>query len=109
MLRISGLLTLLLGGWVSAAAAQDPLPQDVPVPKEPVVVPDYQPGPEESQIIIRSGDNEVYYEYRVNGELLEIKVVPEVGPSYYLVPSEGGWIREERSQTLIPSWILLRW
>ncbi len=109
MFRISGFLVLLLSVWTLAFAEQGDLPEGVSAPDEPVLVPEYQPAPEESRIIIRRSENEVFYEYRVHGELLEIKVVPNVGPSYYLVPSEGGWIREDRSQTLIPSWILFRW
>lgn len=109
MLRMTGFTAMLLCVWGAALAAEENLPEGVSVPSEPVLIPEYQPGPEESQIIIRSGENEMYYEYRVHGELLEIKVVPDIGPSYYLVPAEGGWIREDRSQTLIPSWILFRW
>ena len=42
--------------------------------------------------------------------LKEIKVIPEVGPSYYLVPADGNaWIREDRSQVLVPSWVLFKW
>ncbi|WP_417520543.1 DUF2782 domain-containing protein [Marinobacter sp.] len=82
----------------------------VETPKEPVVVSDYQPSSAGPQIVIRPGDDEVFYEYRVNGQLVEIKVVPEVGLEYYLVPADGGgWIRETDSDMLVPSWILFRW
>jgi len=90
------------------AAESDPVP--VETPDEPVVITDYQPDSEGPQIVIRPGKNRVFYEYRVNGQLLEIKVVPEVGPPYYLVPAEtGGWIRENESSLLVPSWVLFRW
>lgn len=56
-----------------------------------------------------AGENEVFYEYRVNGQLMEIKVVPNVGPEYYLVPSGGGWIQDTESDLLIPSWVIFRW
>jgi hypothetical protein len=66
--------------------------------------------PVEPEITIRHEASETFYEYRVNGVLKEIKVVPEVGPSYYLVPQDGNaWIREDRSQVLVPSWILFKW
>lgn len=82
----------------------------VETPDEPVVISDYQPSGEGPQIVIRPGEREVFYEYRVNGQLMEIKVVPEVGPEYYLVPSDGGgWIRETESDMLVPSWVLFRW
>ncbi len=66
--------------------------------------------PNEPQITIRKGKEKTFYEYRVNGILKEIKVVPKVGPEYYLVPDDGGgWIQEEKSQLLVPSWVIFRW
>lgn len=66
--------------------------------------------PAEPEILIRKEDDKTFYEYRVNGVLKEIKVVPDVGPTYYLVPQDGNaWIREDRSQVLVPSWVLFEW
>ena len=66
--------------------------------------------PVEPQITIRHEEKKTMYEYRVNGILKEIKVVPEIGPAYYLVPADGGgWIREERSQLLVPKWVIFSW
>ncbi len=66
--------------------------------------------PNEPQITIRHGEDKTFFEYRVNGVLKEIKVKPDVGSVYYLVPSDGGgWIREEKSQLLVPSWVIFRW
>ncbi|KAA1172430.1 DUF2782 domain-containing protein [Marinobacter salinexigens] len=97
----------------SAALAQETGGLDetlVETPDEPVVISDYQSTSEGPQIVIRPGENKVFYEYRVNGQLMEIKVVPEAGPEYYLVPADGGgWIRETDSDMLIPSWVLFRW
>ena len=65
----------------------------------------------EPQITIFNDDEKTYYEYRVNGQLKEIKVVPKGGKEYYLVPGpgEGEFIRVEDSQLLIPKWVLFRW
>jgi hypothetical protein len=66
--------------------------------------------PNEPKITIKHGKDKTFYEYRVNGLLKEIKVVPSVGPEYYLVSADGGgWIREEKSQLLVPSWVIFRW
>jgi len=66
--------------------------------------------PVEPEIVIRHEDEKTFYEYRVNGVLKEIKVVPKVGPTYYLVPSDGSaWIKEDRSQLLVPKWVLFEW
>ena len=68
------------------------------------------PAGEQPDIVIREEEDKTFYEYRVNGILKEIKVVPKVGPAYYLVPADGeGWIREERSQMLVPKWVLFEW
>lgn len=105
-------LSLLLAP--SAVLAQDrsgsALDEKPDLPDEPVVIPDYEPATAASEIVIRPGEEVVYYEYRVRGEIKEIKVVPDVGPSYYLVPAEGGgWIREGETSLLVPSWVLFRW
>ncbi len=66
--------------------------------------------PNEPKITIRQGESKTFYEYRVNGILKEIKVVPNMGPEYYLVPDDGGgWIQEDKSQLLVPSWVIFRW
>ncbi|MGO1503157.1 MAG: DUF2782 domain-containing protein [Marinobacter sp.] len=104
---------VLLAWGIGAVSAQESGALDTTVvetPKEPVVISDYQSSSEGPQIVIRSGDDEVFYEYRVNGQLMEIKVVPEVGLEYYLVPADGGgWVREADSGVMVPSWILFRW
>lgn len=97
-------LALFLSGPLAAEGDDD-------ASREAVIVRDYQPDDQAPAIVIRSGDNDaVFYEYRVNGELREIRVVPKNAPVYYLVPADGGgWIREEQSRLLIPSWVLFRW
>lgn len=62
------------------------------------------------EIVIEREEKARYFEHRVNGVLKEIKVVPDVGPVYYLVPADGGgWIREEESSFLVPKWVLFEW
>lgn len=66
--------------------------------------------PVEPEITIEKKEGETFYEHRVNGILKEIKVIPDTGPAYYLVPTDGNaWIREEESQVLVPSWVLFKW
>ncbi|MCW9053744.1 MAG: DUF2782 domain-containing protein [Motiliproteus sp.] len=67
---------------------------------------------DEPEIVIRKGtEGKVFYEYVRNGEIIEIKVVPEIGKPYYLVPATGheGYIRMDESQLLVPKWVLFRW
>lgn len=68
--------------------------------------------PNEPSIIIRHSEDKTFYEYTVNGELVEIKVVPKVGPSYYLVPTEGEddpMKRQKQSNITVPKWVIFQW
>lgn len=68
--------------------------------------------PADASIIIRHSDDKTYYEYTVNGQVVEIKVVPKVGPAYYLVPA-GGDDSEFKKQTetklVVPKWVIFSW
>lgn len=103
-LAISGLLAVTLIWAASPVSAQE-----VEKPEEPVVTSDYQRDANEPQVVITADEDATFYEYRVNGELREIKVVPKVGPPYYLVPAPDGWVRQDQSQLRIPSWVIFSW
>lgn len=63
-------------------------------------------------VTIRNDGDQTYYEFRINGELVEIKVVPKVGPSYYLVPASdlsGDFVRKDNPDILVPKWVIFRW
>ncbi|MDF1762400.1 MAG: DUF2782 domain-containing protein [Oleibacter sp.] len=63
-------------------------------------------------ITIRNDGDNTYYEFRVNGEISEIKVQPKVGPAYYLVPATddtGDFVRRDMPNMRIPKWVLFRW
>ncbi len=74
----------------------------------------YVPSREEisdSDVEIVAGESKTVYEYRVNGYLLMIKVVPKAGLPYYMVPADGSPHYEslDHSQKLYPNWILIEW
>lgn len=53
-------------------------------------------------------------EYRINGQLYMIKIIPKKGVPYYLVDSNGDGMLSRRFNDLspgflIPSWVILRW
>ena len=58
---------------------------------------------------IIAGEKRTIYEYRQNGHLRIIRIVPNVGKPYYLVPSDPtkGFGDLERADMLIPSWVLI--
>ncbi|MTI14945.1 DUF2782 domain-containing protein [Sansalvadorimonas verongulae] len=67
--------------------------------------------PEGTDIVIRPGKERTIHEYRVNGVLYSIKVIPKVGKPYYLVAVDrnGNFRRANRPQMLIPSWRIFEW
>ena len=97
---------------------------EVPPPPPPVTVPEHkadtevdsdeqQGGPEPEVTIIQKHDAK-YEEYRLNGRLYMVKVVPLVGPPYYFVDRDGDGLMESRisgraSQPQIPQWVILSW
>lgn len=63
-------------------------------------------------VVIRSDGDNTYYEFRVNGEISEIKVVPKIGKPYYLVPAtqdDGDFVRKDNPQIRVPKWVIFRW
>jgi hypothetical protein len=64
-----------------------------------------QRGPD---VVIISGKDKVIYEFRQNGQLRMVRIVPKLGKPYYLVPvdpsTSGGDL--ERAEFLIPSWVI---
>ncbi len=117
MLRI--LLIVLLSFALSVMAEPDqpddlmPLPElDEPPPLPPELELELELDPDlEPQItIIKQGEDTVE-EYRLNGELYMIKVIPRVGLPYYLVKNRGYGADIHRgdpgSNISVPMWKIL--
>ena len=109
MKRSIALLTALAASVFSVSAYAEEAEPQVQPENPPVRASEYQPTPGEPQVVIRPGADATYYEYRVNGELREIRVKPKVGPVYYLVPVDGEFIRQDGSQLVVPKWVLFEW
>ena len=61
--------------------------------------------------IVQKGDRTVE-EYRVNGFLYAIKVIPNKGKPYFLVRADGSdanFIRADKPELRIPSWEIFSW
>ncbi|MFT5209603.1 MAG: hypothetical protein ACI9CE_001325 [Flavobacterium sp.] len=74
----------------------------------------YLPSQEEisqGDVEIIAGEDKTVYEYRLKGRLLLIKIVPNKGLSYYMIPTDGGahYRDLDHSKSLYPSWILYEW
>ena len=90
-LRILALLTLIQADHNSVAASSGDFDED--------------------QIEIVEGENRTIYEYRQNGVLTMIKIVPKNGRAYYMVPADGSPHYEslEHKRKLYPQWVIVEW
>lgn len=61
-------------------------------------------------VTIIADGNRTIYEFRQNGVLRMVRVVPKLGKPYYLVPRDPtkGFGDLERADMLVPSWVIVR-
>ena len=59
-------------------------------------------------VTIIAGEERTVYEFRQNGVLRMVKIVPKWGKPYYLVPRDAttGFGDLERADMLLPSWVI---
>ena len=111
-MRVPTLLSLLLA--TSAASAQDPAPAPVvPPPPLPDKIEQLPPPDAAPTVNIRRLDNgDTVEEYRLNGQLYEVRVRPQNGPSYLLldVNGDGRLDRRDTDGPIAPVyWTLYEW
>lgn len=67
----------------------------------------------EPEINITQKDDRTIEEYRINGQLYMIRVVPEVGTPYHFIDTDGNGSLESQQHELaghiMPNWVLLKW
>ena len=65
----------------------------------------FERGPD---VVIIAGKEKVVYEFRQNGQLRMVRVVPKWGKPYYLVPRDDttGFGDLERADMLLPQWVI---
>jgi hypothetical protein len=63
-------------------------------------------------VTIRQDGDRTIHEYRVNGFLYAVKVIPKGGKPYFLVRadgSDGNFVRSDSPDMLIPAWEIFSW
>lgn len=86
-----------------------------PAPEPPVSPSAVESGENlEPEITIIRRDDKIVHEYRANGQIYMVKIIPETGPAYYLVDKDGDGNMETRHSDLdkdlnIPQWLLHSW
>ncbi|NIR29783.1 MAG: DUF2782 domain-containing protein [Gammaproteobacteria bacterium] len=110
------LASLALCALLASSVLAQSKPKDLQPAPEPPPLPDSVRSGEalEPEITIVPKDDRVIHEYRLNGQLYAIKVVPSKGPAYYLVDVDGDGRLDTRrndlaAPILIPAWVILRW
>lgn len=108
------ILTLLLPAF--CIAAEEEQEEDLtPVPDPPEMPMPVEDNEEmEADItIIRKGKKTIQ-EYRKNGQLYMVKIIPDVGPPYYLIDTDGDGNMDVRGNDMdrelnIHQWKILEW
>jgi hypothetical protein len=109
------ILPVLLLALPLACAAEEPPPPPVPLTGEDgAPVPSGTTEDLEPEVTIIKQKDRTVTEYRMNGELYMIRIVPQVGFPYYLVDRDGDGQLESRynrlePDILVPSWMIYRW
>ncbi len=105
-------LGLIIISNVSAAETDQPL---APVPEPPELPMPVQSGEtlEPDITIIRKGKKTIQ-EFRKNGQLYMIKIIPIAGPAYYFIDTDGDGNMDVRGSDLdkgtqINQWKLFEW
>jgi len=81
---------LLLSCLAGTALAADASPPDLkPLPPPPALDPSSPDDDLEPQVTITKKKDMVIEEYRVGGKLFKIKVIPKIGPPYFLIDERG--------------------
>lgn len=107
MSRLIFALILLYG---TLAVAQQPQGLE-PVPGG---VPEVGEASEAPEVTIRRREGSIVEEYRLNGRLYMVRVVPERGLPYFLIDTDGdGQLDTRRNQfdagLMVPGWVLFEW
>lgn len=107
----------------TGAQAEEPVPETFvevpPPPPAPVAGAedddegDVDPETEPEVTIIQRKDA-TYEEYRLNGRLYMVKVVPAIGKPYFFIDRDGDGLMETRmndraTQIQVPQWVIFSW
>lgn len=98
------LLIFPLTVYAEAPPAGNPEPPDIPMPVQSGETLE----PEPDITIIRRGKKTIQ-EYRINGELYKVKIIPDVGPAYYMIDSDGDGNMEIRGPDFNESSNINQW
>ena len=101
---------------LSSSAAEDYADEELaPVPEPPELPDPLKSGQAiEPQVTIIRKDDAIIEEYRLDGRHYMTRIIPAVGPAYYLVDRDGDGSMETRMSEIyddffVPQWVLFSW
>lgn len=113
------LLTIFMFAPLALHAADTPKKSTSPVPAPPPMRDsgtdagsiESPEGTIEPEVTITTKGTEIHEEYRANGQLYMVKVIPAKGKPYYLIYDERGKPRRSdlAPSTVVPQWVIKRW
>ena len=116
LLKLSlGLAALFIApGFVLAIDQEENAPEFTDAPAPPDLPDPVESGQAlEPEVTIIRKDDATISEYRVNGNLYMVKIVPFVGKPYYLIDRDGDGEMEGRTSIyddiIVPQWVLFSW
>jgi len=110
------LLIIIVFLFSHPAMAEEP-PVLEPLPEEASLPPPTGMSDEdlmEPEVTITKRDDAVVHEYRMNGQLYMVKIIPSSGYPYYLMDADGDGLLESRYNQIdpalmVPRWMIFRW
>ena len=68
----------------------------------------------EPEITIIKKKNSIQEEYRLNGKLYMVKIIPAAGPPYFYIDNDGDGVWDTRangrnSSPQVPKWVIFSW
>ncbi len=118
MKYLAAVLAMVIIALPVSAAEDEPVLPPVAVDSDDLrrrVVPN-QPADDElePQVVIRKAGKNTVEEYRINGRLFKVRVTPAVGPSYFMVDTDGDGVMDRRfdkagQPPVTPQWVLFKW
>ncbi|MDD5271202.1 MAG: DUF2782 domain-containing protein [Methylovulum sp.] len=113
MRRLILLIVMLSPVYALAADETPPTLENVPDAPQPPAQVESGENMEPEITILRSG-KKIIQEYRRGGRLYMVKIVPDIGPAYYFLDSNGDGLFDTRNSDLdrgsyVNVWKLFEW